>query len=210
MDLGEDTGCGGLITSPLSFSFLCIFSHFLHLFAFTSLFAVTSLFVFTCFFLPPFVFRSPFVVAFSPYVFAVSPFICFVLAFSLLFLLSRVAFSLSLLRPLSFTFLWSHLPPPFFCFPPFFVSPSLFLFLLYLFLTSPSLYCVHPPLSSPLYHHTTTLLLSAFCFAARLSTSPRVGKEIRSIIMARDTLTGPAPMDVSAVCKGKGKGKGKK
>ena len=47
--------------------------------------------------------------------------------------------------------------------------------------------------------------------AARLSTYPLVREEIRSIIMARDALTGQAPMDVSAVynCKGKGKGKGK-
>ena len=30
------------------------------------------------------------------------------------------------------------------------------------------------------------------------------------ILMARDTLTGPAPMDVSAFYKGKGKGKGKR
>ena len=41
--------------------------------------------------------------------------------------------------------------------------------------------------------------------AARLSTYPLVREEIRSIIMARETLTGPAPMDVSAVYKGKGK-----
>ena len=46
--------------------------------------------------------------------------------------------------------------------------------------------------------------------AARLSTYPLVRENIRSIIMTRDTLTGPAPMDVSAVYKGKGKGKGKK
>ena len=46
--------------------------------------------------------------------------------------------------------------------------------------------------------------------AARLSTYPLVREEIRSIITARDTLTGRVPMDVSAVCKGKGKGKGKK
>ena len=45
--------------------------------------------------------------------------------------------------------------------------------------------------------------------AARLSTYPLVREEIRSIIMARDTLTGLAPMDVSAVYKGKGKGKEK-
>ena len=44
---------------------------------------------------------------------------------------------------------------------------------------------------------------------ARFSTYPLVREEIRSIIMARDTLTGPAPMDVSAVYKGKGEGKGK-
>ena len=44
---------------------------------------------------------------------------------------------------------------------------------------------------------------------ARLSTYPLVREEIRSIIMARDTLTGPAPMDVSLVYKGNGKGKGK-
>ena len=39
--------------------------------------------------------------------------------------------------------------------------------------------------------------------AARLSTHPLVREEMRSIIMARDTLTGPAPMDVSAVYKGR-------
>ena len=44
VDLGGDTGCEGLITCQLSFSFLCIFSHFLHLFAFTSLFVFTYLF----------------------------------------------------------------------------------------------------------------------------------------------------------------------
>ena len=44
--------------------------------------------------------------------------------------------------------------------------------------------------------------------AARLSAFSFVREEIRSIIMAREALTGPAPMDVSAVCKGKGKGKG--
>ena len=43
--------------------------------------------------------------------------------------------------------------------------------------------------------------------AARLSMYPIAREEIRSIIMARDTLTGPAPMDVSAVYKGEGKGK---
>ena len=41
--------------------------------------------------------------------------------------------------------------------------------------------------------------------AARFSTYPLVREEIRSIITARDTLTGPAPMDVSAVYKGQGK-----
>ena len=51
--------------------------------------------------------------------------------------------------------------------------------------------------------------------ASRLSTYPLVREEIRSIIMARETLNGPTPMDVSAVYKGKkgkekGKGKGKK
>ena len=46
--------------------------------------------------------------------------------------------------------------------------------------------------------------------AARLSTYPFVREEIRSIVMARDTLAGPAPMDVSAVYQGKGKGKGRK
>ena len=46
--------------------------------------------------------------------------------------------------------------------------------------------------------------------AARLPTYPLVREEIRSIIMARDTLTSPTPMDVSTVYKGKGKGKGKK
>ena len=51
--------------------------------------------------------------------------------------------------------------------------------------------------------------------ASRLSTYPLVGEEVRSIIMAPETLNGPTPMDVSAVYKGKkgqekGKGKGKK
>ena len=46
--------------------------------------------------------------------------------------------------------------------------------------------------------------------AARFSTYPPVREENRSIITARDTVTGPAPMDVSAVYNGKGKGKGKK
>ena len=51
--------------------------------------------------------------------------------------------------------------------------------------------------------------------ASRLSTCPLVREEIRSIIMARETLNGPTPMDVSAIYKGKkdkekGKGKGKK
>ena len=51
--------------------------------------------------------------------------------------------------------------------------------------------------------------------ASRLSTYPLVREEIRSIIMARETLNDPTPMDVSAVYKGKkgkekGKGKGKK
>ena len=50
--------------------------------------------------------------------------------------------------------------------------------------------------------------------ASRLSTYPLVREEIRSIIMARETLNGPTPMDVSAIYKGKkgkdkGKGKGK-
>ena len=35
-------------------------------------------------------------------------------------------------------------------------------------------------------------------------------EERRSIIMARDTLTGPVPMDIGAVHTGKGKGKEKK
>ena len=43
--------------------------------------------------------------------------------------------------------------------------------------------------------------------AARLSTCPLVREGIRSIIIARDTLTSLAPMDVSAVFKDKGKGK---
>ena len=42
--------------------------------------------------------------------------------------------------------------------------------------------------------------------ASRLSTYPLVREEIRSIIMARETLNGPTPMDVNAVYKGK-KGK---
>ena len=46
-----------------------------------------------------------------------------------------------------------------------------------------------------------------FMHASRLSTYPLVREEIRSIIMARETLNGPTPMDVSAVYKGKGKGK---
>ena len=46
--------------------------------------------------------------------------------------------------------------------------------------------------------------------ASRLSTYPLVREEIRSIIMARETLNGPTPMDVSAIYKGKkGKEKGK-
>ena len=45
--------------------------------------------------------------------------------------------------------------------------------------------------------------------AARLTTYPLVREEIRDIIMARDTLSGPTPMDVGAVYKGKGKGKSK-
>ena len=45
--------------------------------------------------------------------------------------------------------------------------------------------------------------------ASRLTTYPLMHEEIRSIIMARDTLTGPVPMDIGAVYKGKGKGKGK-
>ena len=47
---------------------------------------------------------------------------------------------------------------------------------------------------------------------SRLSTCPLVREEIRSIIMARETLNGPTPMDVSAIYKGKKdkeKGKGK-
>ena len=44
--------------------------------------------------------------------------------------------------------------------------------------------------------------------ASLLSTYPLVRKEIRSIIMARETLNGPTPMDVSAIYKGK-KGKEK-
>ena len=51
--------------------------------------------------------------------------------------------------------------------------------------------------------------------ASRLSACPLVREEIRSIIMARETLNGPTPMDVSAIYKGKkgkekGKGKGEK
>ena len=46
--------------------------------------------------------------------------------------------------------------------------------------------------------------------ASRLSTYPLVREELSSIIMGRDTLTGPAPMDIGAIHKGKGKGKGKK
>ena len=46
--------------------------------------------------------------------------------------------------------------------------------------------------------------------ASRLSTYPLVREEIRSIIMARETLNGPTPIDVTAVYKGKkGKEKGK-
>ena len=44
--------------------------------------------------------------------------------------------------------------------------------------------------------------------AARLPTYPHVREELRSIMMSRDTLTGPAPMDIGANHKGKGKGKG--
>ena len=51
--------------------------------------------------------------------------------------------------------------------------------------------------------------------ASRPSTYPLVREEIRSIIIAHETLNGPTPMDVSAVYKDKkgkekGKGKGKK
>ena len=46
--------------------------------------------------------------------------------------------------------------------------------------------------------------------ASRLSTYPLVREELRSITKARDTPTGPVPMDIGAVHKGKGKGKGKK
>ena len=44
--------------------------------------------------------------------------------------------------------------------------------------------------------------------ASRLSTYPLLREEIRSIIMALETLNGPTPMDVSAIYKGK-KGKDK-
>ena len=49
------------------------------------------------------------------------------------------------------------------------------------------------------------VLMHASC----LTTYPLVREKIRSIIMARETLNGPTPMDVSAIYKGK-KGKGKK
>ena len=39
--------------------------------------------------------------------------------------------------------------------------------------------------------------------AVRLSTCPFVREEIRSIMMDRDTVTGPMAMDVSAIYKGK-------
>ena len=45
--------------------------------------------------------------------------------------------------------------------------------------------------------------------ASRLATYPLVREEIRSIIMAHETMTGPVLMDIGAVHKGKGKGKGK-
>ena len=45
--------------------------------------------------------------------------------------------------------------------------------------------------------------------AARLTRYLLVREEIRSIVMARDTLTGSVPMDIGAVHKGKGKGKSK-
>ena len=45
--------------------------------------------------------------------------------------------------------------------------------------------------------------------ATRLASHNLVRHEIRSVAMARDTLSGPAPMDVGAAYKGKGKGKGK-
>ena len=45
---------------------------------------------------------------------------------------------------------------------------------------------------------------------SRLATYPLVREELRSIIMARDMLTGLVPMDIGAVHKGKGKGKEKK
>ena len=44
--------------------------------------------------------------------------------------------------------------------------------------------------------------------ASRLSTYPLVREELRSIIVARDTLTGPAPMDTGAIHKGKGQRQG--
>ena len=46
--------------------------------------------------------------------------------------------------------------------------------------------------------------------ASRLSTYPLVREDLKSITKARDTPTGPVPMDIGAVHKGKGKGKGKK
>ena len=45
--------------------------------------------------------------------------------------------------------------------------------------------------------------------ASRPSTYTLIREEVRSIVMARDTLSGPVPMDVSASYKGKGKGKEK-
>ena len=44
--------------------------------------------------------------------------------------------------------------------------------------------------------------------ATRLSTNSFVCDDARSIIMARDTLSSPVFMGVSAVYRGKGKGKG--
>ena len=46
--------------------------------------------------------------------------------------------------------------------------------------------------------------------AARPSTYPLVRQEIRSTIIARDTLTSPAPMDVNSVYKARAKARGRK
>ena len=54
---------------------------------------------------------------------------------------------------------------------------------------------------------TKTSGATCSCMQHAFSSYTLVREEIRSIIMARDTLSGLAPLDVSAVYEGKGKGK---